>query len=183
MSDPATDAKIKALEARLAQLEAVLSVSPSGVTMTSPGTLTITAGSGLALTAGGALSLTAGSTCRVRAGSHLGLDCGGRCDLTANGAVDVTAGAALEFNAGASASLSVAKDLALTVAGNMSAKADKSALLEATDGIAMRSKVFSIRSEDRVGIDGRDIALTASRKIDIRASSDVVIKGSRLAQN
>jgi type VI secretion system secreted protein VgrG len=68
---------------------------------------------------------------------------------------------------------------------NDSLKVGKKYLLDAGDEITIKTGSASItmKKDGTITIKGKDITLDGSGKINVKASSDVVIKGSKVTQN
>jgi type VI secretion system secreted protein VgrG len=79
----------------------------------------------------------------------------------------------------------VAKDQAHDVTGAMAVKVGKAFLLEAADSITLKtgSAAITMKKDGTINIEGKDITLNGSGKINVKASSDVTIKGSKINQN
>jgi type VI secretion system secreted protein VgrG len=61
----------------------------------------------------------------------------------------------------------------------------KALLIEVQDEITIKSgdASISMKKDGTITIKGKDITLDASGKINVKASSDVIIKGSKVTQN
>jgi type VI secretion system secreted protein VgrG len=72
---------------------------------------------------------------------------------------------------------SVGKDDALTVAKNL--------VIDAGDAVTIKtgSASISMKKDGTITIKGKDIKIEGSGKINVKASSDVVVKGSKILQN
>jgi type VI secretion system secreted protein VgrG len=89
----------------------------------------------------------------------------------------VTIGKKLTLSVGDARATQVAKDDALQVGKNL--------VIEAGDSVTIKTGSASItmKKDGTITIKGKDITLEGSGKINVKASSDVVIKGSKIAQN
>jgi type VI secretion system secreted protein VgrG len=81
--------------------------------------------------------------------------------------------------------VSVGKNRIANVKENDSLKVGKKYLLDAGDEITIKTGSASItmKKDGTITIKGKDITLDGSGKINVKASSDVVIKGSKVTQN
>ena len=87
----------------------------------------------------------------------------------------------------------VGKDETVTISGNRQEDITKNSkitvgkafALEATDEISLTSGSASItlKKDGTIQIKGKDVTVEGSGKINVKASSDVIIKGSKIAQN
>ncbi len=71
----------------------------------------------------------------------------------------------------------VGKDDALTVAKNLVINAGESVT------IATGSAIIQMKKDGTIKLKGKDITIEASGKINVKASSDIVMKGSKILQN
>ena len=148
-----------ALERRIALLEQQLLALRQAIEISGGGVTIRTAGS-FNVTAGGAIGLNAGSNLSVRS----------------SGAIAVTAGSRLLLQGVQRLEL---EGLTISIA------ASKAAALAAGDKIDVKtgSAALAMKKDGTVAIDGKDLTLKASGKIDVKASGDVVLKGSKILQN
>lgn len=94
ITDPVS-IKLAAVEARLAALEAVLKIGPSGDVTLKASNLSIEAISGVMLKCGSTLSLEAGSGAMVKCGSALTLDGGASMTLKTWGTMNIQSSATM----------------------------------------------------------------------------------------
>ncbi|MBZ9983443.1 MULTISPECIES: type VI secretion system tip protein TssI/VgrG [unclassified Mesorhizobium] len=86
---------------------------------------------------------------------------------------------------GGAHSLSVAKDSAISISGNSSIKVGKKLVIDAGDEILIQtgSAKIMMKKDGTIAIEGKDISVKGSGKISIKASSDITMKGSKIAEN
>ncbi|ARN20670.1 type VI secretion system Vgr family protein [Piscinibacter gummiphilus] len=79
----------------------------------------------------------------------------------------------------------ISKDRATTVGGEDTLKVGKNLAINAADSISITTGSASIvmKKDGTIVIKGKDITLEGSGKITVKASSDVVMKGSKILQN
>jgi type VI secretion system secreted protein VgrG len=89
----------------------------------------------------------------------------------------VTVGGSQSTNVGNGRTTSIGQDDALTVAKNL--------VISAGDSISIRTGSASItmKKDGTIFIKGKDITVEGSGKINVKASSDIVMKGSKILQN
>ncbi|NMG36501.1 type VI secretion system tip protein VgrG [Azoarcus sp. TTM-91] len=86
---------------------------------------------------------------------------------------------------GANQQLDVGKARNTSIGTNDSLQIGKVLLIEAGDEITLKTGSASItmKKDGTISIKGKDITISGSGKIGIKASGDVVVKGSKIAQN
>ena len=79
----------------------------------------------------------------------------------------------------------IAKDRATTVGGEDTLKVGKNLAINAADSISLTTGSASIvmKKDGTIVIKGKNITIEGSGKISVKASSDVVMKGSKILQN
>jgi type VI secretion system secreted protein VgrG len=112
---------------------------------------------------------------------------------TVGGNQSLSVGKNQSVDVGGGLTLSVGKDEGVTVGGNLTVSVSKGETrdigkklsITAADQITLTSGSASItlKSNGDITINGANITLKGSGKINIQASSDVVIKGSKVSQN
>ena len=86
---------------------------------------------------------------------------------------------------GESSSLSVAKSSSQSIGEDLAINAGKTIVIEAADSITLicGSARLQMKKDGTILIDGKDLSGKASGKINLNASGDVIIKGSKISQN
>ena len=112
---------------------------------------------------------------------------------TVTGAQNISIGKDRSLSVSGGHTITVSKDENHTVDGKQSIKVKKDGVLDIgkkmtiTVGDQLTIKVgkasITMKKDGSIAIDGKDIKLNGSGKIDIKASSDVKIKGSKVGQN
>ena len=79
----------------------------------------------------------------------------------------------------------VAKDESIAIDGGRTEKIGKKLVVDVGDEIVFKTGSASItmKSDGTITIDGKDVNIKASGKINAKASSDIVMKGSKILQN
>ncbi len=108
-------------------------------------------------------------------------------------AQEITIGALQNITVGANQQTSVGKDQKSSVGSNRSAdvgkddnlKVAKNLVIDAGDSVTIKTGDASItmKKDGTITIKGKDISIDGSGKINVKASSDVVIKGSKVGLN
>lgn len=96
-----------------------------------------------------------------------------------------TIGADQQITIGKNRVLDVGQNSSQTIGEDLSINAGKTILIEAADSITLvcGSAKLQMKKDGTILIDGKDISAKASGKINLKASSDVIIKGSKISQN
>jgi type VI secretion system secreted protein VgrG len=83
------------------------------------------------------------------------------------------------------AKYSVSKSREASIDENDSLKVGKNLIIDAADQITIKtgSAAITMKKDGTITIKGKDITLDGSGKINVKASSDVIIKGSKVTQN
>jgi type VI secretion system secreted protein VgrG len=89
------------------------------------------------------------------------------------------------ISVGENQSESIGKDMSLEVGENLIEKIGKALKIEVGDEITLKTGSASIvmKKNGEITIKGKDITLKGSGKINVKASKDVSIKGSKISQN
>ncbi len=146
---------------------------------------TISVGAAQEITVGAAQAVTVGADQTVNVGANQSTSVGaaqsntiGAAQTNAVGADrSLTVAGAQATSVGKGRSTSVAEDDALTVGKNL--------VIEAADSISIKTGDASItmKKDGTITIKGKDITLQGSGKVNVKADSDIVMKGSKILQN
>jgi type VI secretion system secreted protein VgrG len=138
-------------------------------------------------------AITVGAAQEVSVGGFRTVTVGAYQAVTVGGYQAVTVGANHSETIGSDRNASVGKNIAFKAGQNFGADAGQSAtikcgknlLLEAGDEIMMRTGDASIylKKDGTVEIQGKDITLKATGKINEKADGDITIKGSKINAN
>ncbi|MCO5092489.1 DUF2345 domain-containing protein [Bosea sp. (in: a-proteobacteria)] len=177
--------RIATLEAQVAALLQAISADRGGnVVINAPGSLTVNCGHGIALTTGGAMTLTAGANLAIAAGANAGLTAGNRLRVSSGQeasfetrSFNVAAAVGCTINSGQNLAVTCGKEIAVT--------AGKTVSIQGSDAAALKSgaAALNLKKDGSAELQGRDITLKASGRIDAKASSQVALKGSKIFQN
>jgi hypothetical protein len=128
-------------------------------------------------TVGGNQSTTIGGTTRATFGQSLSEDVGGQYILRV--------GQSLSEDVGGQYILRVRSDRNERTDGDYGVEVGRKLLLQAGDGIILRAgkALMEMKSSGDITISGRNIRIEGSGNINVKASGDTVIKGSRILQN
>ena len=159
--------EITLLQQRVAQLESALAALQQAITV-SNGSVAINAAGSVSITAGLSLNAICGQNLNITAGANLGMTAGQNFGVTTGFACDLAAGTTWKAAAGKE----------VLVKG-------KTLLLEGRDSAETKTGDASLRMKKDGTIDlrGKDITLDATGRLTGKATSDVVMKGSKILQN
>ncbi|MBS1816328.1 MAG: type VI secretion system tip protein VgrG [Acidobacteria bacterium] len=145
------------------------------------------------ITVGGAQEVAVGGVQSTTVGAMQSNSIGGNQSTNVGGNRSVTVGGGQSLSIGAGLSVTVAKDEAHNVQGGRTtdvAKDDKLTIekkfiVTANDSIMFTSGDASIvlKKDGTITIKGKDITIEGSGKINAKASGDLIMKGSKIAQN
>ncbi|SFP06233.1 type VI secretion system secreted protein VgrG [Variovorax sp. OK605] len=138
---------------------------------------TITVGAAQEITVGAMQAVTVGASQTISVGANQSSSIG------ANRSVDV--GANLSTNVGKNETRSVSEGRTSSVGKDDSLSVGKNLVITAGDSISITTGSASItmKKDGTIVIKGKDITIDASGKINAKASSDIVMKGSKILQN
>ncbi len=138
---------------------------------------TQTVGSNRSVSVGSDQSHTVGGNDTTAIGGNQGSEIGGGQSLK------VAKDQANEI--GGAQATKVAKDALHDITGSMAIKSGKSIIIEAADSIVIKtgSASISMKKDGTINIEGKDITLKASGKLNGKADGEITFKGSKINQN
>jgi len=161
----------------------------------------IDVGSNRSLTVGGNQEISVGKAQTISVGKDNSVSIGGSNtwsvdkdhSSSVSGAQSITIGKDRSLSVSGGHTITVSKDENRTIDGQQALKVAKDSSIDIgkkmsiTVGDQLTIKVgkasITMKKDGTITIDGKDIKLNASGKIDIKASGDVKIKGSKVGQN
>lgn len=138
---------------------------------------TIAIGAAQEIAIGAAQVVAVGATQSITVGADQSTSVGAKQSNDIGSDRSLTVGGAQSTSVGKGRSTSVAEDDAL--------KVGKSLVIDAGDAVTIKTGSASItmKKDGTITIKGKDITLDGSGKINVKASSDVVVKGSKIGMN
>jgi type VI secretion system secreted protein VgrG len=105
--------------------------------------------------------------------------------MSIGAALNLSITSAVTVSAGAASTVNVGGNSATQIGGSGTITAAKSLTLTAGDAVQIQAGAASItlKKDGTITIKGKDITIDASGKVNVKASSDIVIKGSKISQN
>lgn len=146
-------------------------------------------------------ALTVGAAQEITVGGLRAVSVGGVQNISVGAAQSITVGSNQSIAVGGSESVAVAKDQSVTVGGNRGEKVGGNLGVDVTGDIGIKSgKKIGISAADEISLTvgdaslvmkkdgtitlkGKDITIQGSGKINVKADSDVKIKGSNVHAN
>jgi type VI secretion system secreted protein VgrG len=146
-------------------------------------TIAIGAAQEIAIGAMQSVAIGANQTVNVGVNQSTSVGANQSTDVGANRSIEV--GAKLSTKVGADESRDVGAGRSTQVANDDAIKVGKNFVLDAGDSISLKTGSASItmKKDGTITIKGKDITIDGSGKINIKASSDIVMKGSKILQN
>jgi type VI secretion system secreted protein VgrG len=136
-------------------------------------------------TVGGNHSLSVGASETATVGAAQTITVGGSRTVRVQGGQTVSVGGDGDLGIAGGVSVSVSKALTTEAGGNVVLRSGKATLVEAQESLTLRcgGATIVLRKDGTITIEGKDITLSASGKVNIKAASDIVMKGSKIIQN
>jgi type VI secretion system secreted protein VgrG len=136
-------------------------------------------------TVGGNETISVGGNRSEDVGGNESVSIGGNRSHDVGGNATDAIGGARKASVGKSDTLSVGAARNQEVAGDDNLKVGKKLIIDAADQVVIKTGDASItmKKDGTITLKGKDITLDASGKINAKASGDVIIKGSKVAQN
>jgi type VI secretion system secreted protein VgrG len=146
---------------------------------------TITVGAAQEITVGAAQAITVGAVQAITVGANQTISVGAAQSIDVGAARSVDVGANASMKVGADESRSVTGGRSTTVGKDDSLKITNNLVIDAGDSVTIKTGSASItmKKDGTITIKGKDITIDGSGKINVKASSDIIMKGSKILQN
>ena len=146
---------------------------------------TITVGAAQEITIGGLQAVTVGAIQTINVGASQSTSVGAAQSNTIGAAQTNEIAADRSIKVGGAQSTTVGKGRTASVAEDDALKVGKNLVIEAADSVSIKTGDASItmKKDGTITIKGKDITIDGSGKINVKASSDIVMKGSKILQN
>jgi type VI secretion system secreted protein VgrG len=134
---------------------------------------------------GASEEITVGAARAVTVGANQTLTVGGTYAIAVGSSQSLAVGQSLQTTVGQNESTQVGGNQSTEIGKNLSTDVGKTFALTAGDSIELKAGDASIvlKKDGTITIKGKDIKLSGSGKITVKADSDVVMKGSKISQN
>jgi len=149
------------------------------------GNESITIGSNRTESVGGSESVSVGANRAHDVGGNEAVSVGGKRTEDVGGDASDSVGGGRKVSIGKSDTLSVAASRKADIGADDQLKVGKKLIIDAGDQVVIKtgSASLTMKKDGTITLKGKDITLDASGKINIKASGDVIVKGSKVAQN
>jgi type VI secretion system secreted protein VgrG len=146
---------------------------------------TISVGAAQEITVGAMQAITVGANQTTNVGANIASSAGANSNHSAGSDMGLSAGAKWSASAGSDLSASAGGKMALTSSGDFSINGSAKGLIDLANELTIQCGGASIvlKSNGDIVIDGKNITITGSGKINATASSDINIKGSKIKEN
>jgi type VI secretion system secreted protein VgrG len=154
---------------------------------------TISVGAAQEITVGAAQAITVGAIQAITVGANQIVSVGAAQNISVGAARSVKVGAAQSVDVAANAAMKVGADESRAVIGGRSTTVGKddslkitnNLVIDAGDSVTIKTGSASIimKKDGTIIIKGKDITIDGSGKISVKASSNIVMKGSEILQN
>ncbi|MCK0122405.1 type VI secretion system tip protein VgrG [Loktanella sp. F6476L] len=148
-------------------------------------TKTSTVGISDSATIGVSKSVSVGKSIDVKSGVLIAVETGKSYDLQSGETIAVQSGKTMDVQVAEDASDTVGKDKSIAVGENFSISAGKKMDITVADELSItvgKSKLV-MKKDGTVQINGKDIDLKASGKVNVKATSKIIVKGSKVQMN
>lgn len=144
-----------------------------------------TIGATRVVTVGSSQTHTIGSDDGWTIGADQSISIASNQTMTIGGGMTVSVAKDQATEVGGAQATKVAKDTLHDIGGAMAIKAGKTITIEAADAIVLKtgSASISMKKDGTINIEGKDITIKGSGKINVKASGNVVVKGSKILNN
>ena len=145
----------------------------------------VTVGQSETHTVGAAQVITIGATQTVAVGAAQTVSVGTSQTVTVGASQSINVAANQSEAVGGAQSTAVAKTRSTTVGTDDALKVGKNLIIDAGDSVTIKTGAASIvmKKDGTIQIKGKNISIEGSGKINVKASGDLVMKGSKILQN
>ncbi|HEV7575711.1 MAG TPA: type VI secretion system tip protein TssI/VgrG [Caldimonas sp.] len=146
---------------------------------------TITIGAAQEIAIGAMQSVTIGATQSVSVGASQSTSVGSSQTVNVGASRSLSVGQQLSVKVGADESREVAGARSAKIGKDEALQIGKNLVIEAGESVSIvtGSAAISMKKDGTITITGKDITITGTGKINVKASSDIVMKGSKILQN
>jgi type VI secretion system secreted protein VgrG len=136
-------------------------------------------------TIGAAKALTIGAGYQVTVGAGMNETVGASKAMQVAASVSEDIGSGHSVNVGKDQSIAVGKNQVIKVGEDGSIAVGKNLIIEAGDSIVIKTGKASItmKKDGTIAIQGKDVTVKGSGKVDVKASKNITMKGKKILQN
>ncbi|KAI5916438.1 type VI secretion system Vgr family protein [Thauera sp. 2A1] len=130
-------------------------------------------------------TIAIGAAQEVAIGAYQTVNVGANQDVSVGANRSISSGANLSTSVGADESRDVTNGRSTNIGKDDSLKVGKNLVIDAGDSVTIKTGSASItmKKDGTIAIKGKDISIEGSGKINVKASSDITMKGSKILQN
>ncbi len=153
----------------------------------------VTVGATQTVTVGAMQAITVGASQNISVGASQNMSVGGGQTISAGGSQSITVGSNQSTTVASNVSLNAGSDETRTVGGSRETKIGKNDSLNVTKDLTVKvgdsitivtgDASLTMKKDGTIQLKGKDITIEGSGKINVKASSDIVMKGSKIEQN
>jgi type VI secretion system secreted protein VgrG len=145
----------------------------------------VTVGANQTVSVGAAHVMTIGASQMMTVGAKQAVSVGAAQDVSIGAAQSIKVGADMSEQVGGAQSYTVAEGRTTSIGEDDALKVGKNLIIDAADSVTIKTGSASItmNKDGTIHIKGQDVTINGSGKIKAQASSDVVIKGSKVGIN
>jgi type VI secretion system secreted protein VgrG len=146
---------------------------------------TISVGAAQEVNIGGAQTVTVGLIQNISVGANQSTDVGRDQSTSVGRNQATTVGANREIKVSGGQKTEVAKARVVKIAEDDGLTVGKKLVIEAADSITLKSgkSELVLKKDGTISLNGKDITFEGSGKVTVKAGGDMVLKGSKIAQN
>jgi type VI secretion system secreted protein VgrG len=146
---------------------------------------TISVGAAQEITVGAMQAITVGANQSTNVGANQSTDVGASRSINVGADQATTIGGGLNTQVGGDEGRAVSGGRTSTVGKDDSLTVTNNFIVTAGDSVTIKTgdAVITMKKDGTIDIKGKDITIDGSGKINVKASGDVVVKGSKITQN
>jgi type VI secretion system secreted protein VgrG len=148
-------------------------------------TKTKTIGVSSSATIGVSQSVSVGKSIDIKSGESIDIETGKSYDLTSGESVDVNSAKSIDVTSGETIDITSGKTMDINVAEDMSIKVGKKMKIDVGDElvISVGKSTMTLKKDGTFQINGKDVDIKASGKMNVKATSKIIVKGSKVQMN
>ena len=145
----------------------------------------ITVGAAQEITVGAAQTVTVGAAQTISVGADQSIDVGANQATSVGANISASAGSNVSISAGSDFVGSAGSKLGLSSGSDFSVSGGAKGRIDAADELVLScgDAQIVLKKDGTITIDGKDVTVSGSGKINVKADSDIVMKGSTIKQN
>jgi uncharacterized protein (DUF2345 family) len=167
---------------RHGQIVFAIDLTGANMKIQTPGNLIIEAGGSISLTAGTSIDARAGMNIQMTAGSNITESAGSSATIQAGTQAVVKAAQDIQLASGSNVNMVASKDAVVQAGGSAKVKVASDVALDVGRTVAVRANEMNTQTKKSVTDVATDFVVKA-KDVDIKASGNVKVKGSKVQTN